>query len=250
MKNLIFTLLFLSAYSVFSQNVVEVHYRRVSAENRIEFEDKELNHWAKVKQNAIDNGQLLAAAFFRVVQGSQIEDENTPTHAFVLVYKDFKQLAASSKIWESAKDVLGMDPNYISTNNISKVLMIQHYKLIDELSPLRDFKFAVWNYSKPKDFNGFVNENLNLWKPYFQNKVGTNGLTGWGILARVYPQGMNESSIVTYDHYENLESALFALSPMDFDSSFLTKSKMSKYDPDGFRYRVLLELIQFQGSVN
>jgi len=25
---------------------------------------------------------------------------------------------------------------------------------------------------------------------------------------------------------------------------------MSEYDPDGFRYRVLLELLQFQGSVN
>ena len=41
-----------------------------------------------------------------------------------------------------------------------------------------------------------------------------------------------------------------ALSPMDFDPSILAKSKMSEYDPEGFRYRVLLELLQFQGSVN
>jgi len=37
---------------------------------------------------------------------------------------------------------------------------------------------------------------------------------------------------------------------MDFDQSILSKSKMSEYDPDGFRYRVLLELLQFQGNVN
>ncbi|MGB1404568.1 MAG: hypothetical protein ACPG6F_02795, partial [Flavobacteriaceae bacterium] len=87
-------------------------------------------------------------------------------------------------------------------------------------------------------------------KPYFEKKVGKNGLAGWGILARVYPQGMNESSILSYDHYTNLASAMKALSPMDYDSSILAKSKMSEYDPNGFRYRVLLELLQFQGSVN
>ena len=34
--------------------------------------------------------------------------------------------------------------------------MIQRYKLIDELSPLREFKYAVWNYSKPSAWKGFV----------------------------------------------------------------------------------------------
>jgi hypothetical protein len=97
---------------------------------------------------------------------------------------------------------------------------------------------------------GFVNENLKLWKPYFEKRVGKNGLAGWGILARVYPQGMDQSSLLSYDHYTDLASAMQALSPMDFDQSILGKSKMSEYNPDGFRYRVLLELLQFQGSVN
>jgi len=61
---------------------------------------------------------------------------------------------------------------------------------------------------------------------------------------------MDQSSILSYDHYTDLASAMQALSPMDFDQSILGKSKMSEYDPDGFRYRVLLELLQFQGSVN
>ena len=83
----------------------------------------------------------------------------------------------------------------------------------------------------------------------FPKKLGKNGLAGYGILARVYPQGMDQSSILTYDHYTDLASAMQALSPMDYDQSILSKSKMSEYDPDGFRYRVLLELIQLQGSV-
>ena len=242
-------LLFLVSFLMFGQNVVEIHYRHVPAEHIAEFEAKEMNHWSKVKQNAIDNGDLLATAFFRVADAGLIEDESTPTHAFVLVYKNFEQLANSINIWSTAEEVLGMDPSYVSTDEISKVMMIQRYKLIDEILPLREFKYAVWNYAKPKDLNGFVNENLKLWKPYFQKKLGKNGLAGYGILARVYPQGMDQSSILTYDHYTDLASAMQALSPMDYDQSILSKSKMSEYDPDGFRYRVLLELIQLQGSV-
>ena len=241
--------LFLVSFLMFGQNVVEIHYRHVPAEHIAEFEAKEMNHWSKVKQNAIDNGNLLATAFFRVADAGLIEDESTPTHAFVLVYKNFEQLANSINIWSTAEEVLGMDPSYVSTDEISKVMMIQRYKLIDEILPLREFKYAVWNYAKPKDLNGFVNENLKLWKPYFQKKLGKNGLAGYGILARVYPQGMDQSSILTYDHYTDLASAMQALSPMDYDQSILSKSKMSEYDPDGFRYRVLLELIQLLGSV-
>lgn len=250
MKKIIFLILALFSITAYGQNIVEIHYRHVPSEHIAEFEAKEMDHWSKVKQHAIDNGQMLATAFFRVADAGLVEDESMPTHAFVLVYKDFKQLAESNKIWASAEAVLGMNPSYVSTNEISSVKMIQRYKLIDELSPLREFKYAVWNYSKPKDMGGFVNENLKLWKPFFEKRVGKNGFAGWGILARVYPQGMNESSLLSYDHYTSLESAMQALSPMDFDASILSKSKMSEYNPDGFRYRVLLELLQFQGSVN
>ena len=250
MKKIILLPLLLFSITLFGQNIVEIHYRHVPSEHIAEFEDKEMRIWSKVKQNAIDNGDMLATAFFRIADAGVVEDETIPTHAFVLVYKDFKQLANSSNIWSSAEKVLGMNPNYISTNEISKTMMIQRFKLIDEILPLREFKYAVWNYSKPKNFGGFVNENLKLWKPYFEKKIGQKGLAGWGILARVYPQGMNESSIVSYDHYTSLEEAMQALSPMDFDPSILAKSKMSEYDPEGFRYRVLLELLQFQGSVN
>ena len=152
MKNLYFIFLFLFTTFIFSQNVVEIHYRHVPSQHITEFEAKEMDHWSKVKQNAIDSGDLLATAFFRVADAGLVEDETTPTHAFVLVYKDFDQLAKSNKIWSSAEKVLGMNPSYISTDDISKVMMIQRYKLIDELSPLREFKYAVWNYSKTQRY--------------------------------------------------------------------------------------------------
>jgi len=64
---------------------------------------------------------------------------------------------------------------------------------------------------------------------------------------------MDESSVITYDHYKDLSSALRSLSPMDVVSSkeidaLISKSMMSKYDPDGFRYTDIWELIELLGS--
>ena len=249
MKKLLFLSLALYSFLTFGQNVVVIEYRHVESEDIAEFESKEMNYWTKVKQKGIDDGYMLASAFFRLIDAGRIDDKTMPTHAFVHVYKDFMQLVNSTKMWSNTEKILGMEQSLVSTNDISTTMRIQRYKLIDEILPLREFKYAVWNYAKPKDFNGFVNENLKLWKPYFQKKVGKNGLAGYGILARVHPQGMEQSSVLTYDHYTDLASAMQALSPMDYDQSIISKSKMSEYDPDGFRYRVLLELIQLQGSV-
>ncbi len=90
--------------------------------------------------------------------------------------------------------------------------------------------------------------------PYFKKNLGKDGArTGWGILARVHPKGMDESSIITYDHYKDLSSALSSLSPMDTANNkeikqLLAKSKMNKYDPDGFRYTKIRELIELIGA--
>ena len=248
-KSVLIFLMFCVSIS-YAQNVIQFQYRYVDSEHIEEFEKKEMTYWSKVKQNAIQNGHLVASAMFRILDAGIVNDTNWPTHVFVEVYKDFEQMANQNQIWQDLEGVIDIDPNFINTQSISKVLGIDRYKLVDELLPLREFKYAVWNYSKPKDLGGFINENLDLWKPYFKKKLGKDGFVGWGILARVHPQGMNESSVMSYDHYNSLEAALQALSPLDYDQSILNKSKMGEYNPDGFRYRVIAELIQIHGESN
>ena len=251
MKKLLMLLPLVFTTSMFAQNIVHIQYRYVASENVAEFESLETDHWSKIKKNAIDNGNMLASAFFRLY--GRTDDESQPTHAFVQVYESFEQYEDQMKIWGNAEQILGFDPALASTNHISKTLYNNTYKLIAEL-PMGEFKYAVWNLAKPKDFNGFVNENLNLWMPYFKKNLGKDGArSGWGILARLHPKGMDESSVITYDHYKDLSSALRSLSPMDVVSSkeidaLISKSKMSKYDPDGFRYTNIWELIELLGS--
>ena len=165
-----YVLLFMSTV-VLGQNVTEVHYRHVESDKIAEFEYKENEYWSKVKQAAINDGNLLATAFFRVADAGIVSDPTMPTHAFVLVFKDFEQLANSKSIWANAGKVLGVDPSTVGTDGISKTLMVQRYKLVDEL-PLQEFKYAVWNYSKPKNLNGFIDENIKLWKPHFKKNLG------------------------------------------------------------------------------
>jgi hypothetical protein len=246
---LLFAIVFTS--SLLAQNIVHIQYRYVPSENVAEFESLETEYWSKIKKNAVENGDMLASAFFRLY--GRTDDETKPTHAFVQVYQSFEQLEGQMKIWNDAQNVLGFNPSLASTNGLSKILYNDTYKLIAEL-PMGEFKYAVWNMAKPKDFNGFVNENLNLWMPYFKKNLGKEGArTGWGILARIHPKGKDESSIVTYDHYKDLSSTLKSLSPMDVVSdnevnNILSKSKMNKYDPDGFRYSNIWELIELIGS--
>ena len=251
MKKLLMLLVLAFTMTIHAQNIVHIQYRYVASEHQAEFESLETEHWSKIKKNAIDNGNMLASAFFRLY--GRTDDESKPTHAFVQVYESFEQYEDQMKIWGNAEQVLGFDPALASTNPISKTLYNDTYKLIAEL-PMGDFKYAVWNFAKPKDFNGFVNENLNLWMPYFKKNLGKDGArSGWGILAKLHPKGMDESSVVTYDHYKDLSSALRSLSPMDVISNkeidaLISKSKMSKYDPDGFRYTNIWELIELIGS--
>jgi hypothetical protein len=245
MKTLFF-LLFITTIAL-GQNIIHIQYRHVASENVAEFEALETEHWSKIKKNAIENGNMLVSAFFRV--HGRTDNETKPTHAFVQVFKSFKQYEGQMKIWNNTEQILGVDPAFVSTNDISKTLYNDTYKSVAEL-PMGEFKYAVWNLAKPKDFNGFVNENLNLWMPYFKKNLGKDGArTGWGILARVHPKGMDESSIITYDHYKDLSSALSSLSPMDAVDNkeinrLLAQSKMNKYEPDGFRHTNIWELIE------
>ena len=172
MKKLLMLLTIVFTTSMFAQNIVHIQYRHVASENEAEFEALETEHWSKIKKNAINNGDMLVSAFFRVY--GRTDDETKPTHAFVQVFKSFEQYENQMKIWNNTEQILGFNPALASTYDISKTLYNDTYKLVAEL-PMGEFKYAVWNLAKPKDFNGFVNENLNLWMPYFKKNLGKDG---------------------------------------------------------------------------
>ena len=113
-KSILIFLMFCVSIS-YAQNVIQFQYRYVDSEHIEEFEKKEMTYWSKVKQNAIQNGHLVASAMFRILDAGIVNDTNWPTHVFVEVYKDFEQMANQNQIWQDLEGVIDIDPNFINT---------------------------------------------------------------------------------------------------------------------------------------
>ena len=100
---------------------------------------------------------------------------------------------------------------------------------------------AVWNFARPKNLAGFINENKNLWKKQFENDMG--GRTNWGIGLKLNNRSQDLSTVMTWDGYPNLAEALKALN--NYEGQWPRQSKMQEYDPDGFTASVIVNHIMW-----
>lgn len=107
------------------------------------------------------------------------------------------------------------------------------------------------NYYSPVDLEGFVTENLELWKPWFEKSIKNNRLKqkNWAVGTKIYPSGNQTGSFaISRDGFDSLSDAMEALSyqpmAMSIYASIVEKSKMNEYVPNGFDKRVLYELIK------
>ena len=92
MKKILLFVLLAGSLSSYAQGIFEIHYRHVPVENMQEFENLEMNYWYKVVQDAVDKGNLVSWSFHKRLDAGFVDfDEDAPTHAFVLVYKDIDQ---------------------------------------------------------------------------------------------------------------------------------------------------------------
>lgn len=243
MKNLFY---FTALFSVlFLQGQVSTFmYVSVNPENQAEFERLETTYWAKIAKKAIEDKKLIAWGLMKKV-GMAGDDSN---YIFVNIYKDFNTASNAASIWNPA--VIGMNYQEVSTDNIKVVKAIDYYQIEGAIEG--PSKFNVHNYTTPKNLAGFVEENLNLWKPFIDKniKLKRTKQTNWGMATRVYPSGSDAGyTVFTRDGYQSLEDAMEALS---FSSDYPTyldeviaKSKMSDYDPQGFQQRIIYESIKW-----
>jgi hypothetical protein len=152
--------------------------------------------------------------------------------------------------WADPEKVLpNMKLAAMETNSISKVLFTYIMKTEAQIEGAP--KFVVINYAKPTSVQDFVEENTNLWKPFFENeqKKGFK-LNGWGLQTVVYPQGSNvDFSALTWDGFTKLSEALDhvqyrPLSQSRF-ASIVKDSKMSTITPNGFELSPVYQLVMY-----
>lgn len=229
-KLLIF--LFLFGVTTTHAQYYYIMYVSVEAENVEEFERKEMSYWSKVAKSNIDkNKQSLWALFKKVGTAGN----NEVNYAFVNGYPTLSDMANQN--W---------DPTALGTIAAADaaspytVYEVHNYKILNNI-PGEQSNYSVWNYARPKDLNGFIKENNELWAPFHQQNIksGSTGLKNWGMGYKLYPIGQDEATIMTWDGYDSLEDIYQAFDGSDWIPP--KGSKMSEYDPDGFRLSVIWE---------
>ncbi|MFZ9057535.1 MAG: hypothetical protein EBT72_05235 [Flavobacteriia bacterium] len=244
MKKLMIALIFVFTTTLNAQ-VSSFMYVKVAPENQAEFERIEMTYWSQIAKKAIDEGKMQAWGMMRKV-GMAGSEAN---YLFVNIFKDFEQAANSNSIWDAS--VIGMNNSDIQTTSMREMIGLHYYQIEGAIQGAG--KYSVHNYARPANLEGFVTENLKLWKPFFEKnmKAKKTKQTNWGIGTRIYPAGSESGATVfTRDGYENLADAMESLryqpSGNSIYTSVLNKSKMSEYAPDGFTHRVIYESLMWQ----
>jgi hypothetical protein len=241
MKNLLF-ILFLLFSNLSTAQVVTLMYVEVSNENQQRFERLEKDYWSQIAKKAIDDGKMMSWIMLK-----EISIPGTHKYLFVNYFENLEQLNQASSIWNPEK--IGMNFEDIDTFGIKRIVNVEYWKaegLVGESA-----KYVIMNYFSPANLEGFVTENLELWKPWFEKSIKNNLLkqTNWAIGTKIYPSGNQTGSFaITRDGFDSLSDAMEALSYQPLSNSvyasIVEKSKMNVYVPNGVDKRVLYEVIK------
>ena len=197
MKNLLF-ILFLLFSNLSTAQVVTLMYVEVSNENQQRFERLEKDYWSQIAKKAIDDGKMMSWIMLK-----EISIPGTHKYLFVNYFENLEQLNQSSSIWNPEK--IGMNFEDIDTFGIKRIVNVEYWKaegLVGESA-----KYVIMNYFSPANLEGFVTENLELWKPWFEKGIKNNRLkqTNWAIGTKIYPSGNQMGSYaVTRDGFDSL----------------------------------------------
>jgi len=240
MKKLLF-ILSLLWFNFSAAQVVTLMYVEVSNENQQRFERLEKDYWSQIAKKAIDDGKMSSWIMLKEVSVPGVH-----RYLFANYFEDLTQLTQSASIWNP--EVIGMNLSDIETNSIKTIINVEYYKAEAVIG--ESAKYAIINYFSPVNLEGFVTEELQLWKPWFENNMKNKNIKqkNWAVGTKIYPSG-NESgsSALTRDGFDSLSDAMEALSYQPMTNSIYTsvmkKSKMNEYVPNGFDKRVIYELI-------
>ena len=241
MKNLLIALTLL-CFNYSTAQVVTLMYVEVSSENQQRFERLEKDYWSQIAKKAIDDGKMMSWIMLK-----EISTPDTHKYLFVNYFENLDHLNQASSIWNPEK--IGMNIEDINTNGIKRIVNVEYWKA--EGFAGESAKYIIMNYYSPVDLEGFVTENLELWKPWFEKSIKNNRLKqkNWAVGTKIYPSGNQMGSYaITRDGFDSLSDAMEALSyqpmAMSIYASIVEKSKMNEYVPNGFDKRVLYELIK------
>ena len=237
MKKLFLVALLSLSFGVNAQ-YYSVTYINVSQDDVAEVGRLETQYWSKVAKANIQAGKQLGWGLFAHVGGNS----DNWTHAFINVYETIDQMMDQS-IWDP-ETLIGVSAEDINTAKYYNSTNIHHYKIQGQV-PGTDGVAAIWNYGRPENLQGFVQDNVTLWGPFFEKN--DTGRTNWGIATKITGVNQTNATVMTWDGYESVADAVKVLAG-EGDNSGPSKSKAGDYMPDGFLYRAVIRLLMWIDS--
>jgi len=226
------------------QVYIYMQYRQVDPSQSAEFERREIEYWSKVAKAAMDKGDMLGW-----VLAKRMDQGGNHNYVFANIFESVEDF--DRNIWTSdVMDALPVSMEEASTEGMSNtvgdmIIMSEAYWFNG------GNKYWVWNYGQPENVQGFIDENKELWGPWFERhaKEGNIPTKSWELYRVLAPATSNHATVITIDGFDTYSDAIQhcggVLLPSDLDGweDIQKNSNMNEIMPDGFGARIVYQRI-------
>ena len=247
-KLFISMVLALSTFMIQAQEdgVYSMHFVRIEG-NTADFEKVQSMYMQKVAKQATEKGDITFWAFLKHVTMDNIDDEERYNYVFIQSNTSIEaMLSEKNSWWNHAADVLSTEEQaLVSALSATHTWTADSRHIyIDEVSIAKGLGgFIQFNFARPENVDGFIQENLTLWKPYFEKTMDSMGMVNWGVGRKLAPLGANWAKVSTWDMFNTLEDLMKYRIGYKLPADLLKKSKMKDHNPDGFMMTPIFQMI-------
>ena len=200
MKKITTLLLFLFTVAIWAQEGAIVTMHAVLIEGDTEaFETVQTKYFQKVAQSAVNDGDIAGWNFLRAVRLDGMNDEEEYNYMFVQGNSSVAStLSSKNAFWNKAEEVLSKkefkELQELQTKFTWKKDVRVMYRIDSGLwmvSSIDDYMNSIiqFNFARPANNAAFLQENKELWKPFFQENGSKMNMISWGTGQKIHPTG-------------------------------------------------------------
>jgi hypothetical protein len=236
-----------------AQKVFSLHAVRVEG-NTDAFEKVETEYMSKVTQDAVNKGDVLYWGLFKVHKFNNTLAPGEYNYVWVQWANSIDDLlGAKGEWWKNISKVLTpeeMDQvktfgaSYKGVEDARNIFVVED-EAYDNSGNAPYFQF---NFGRPANVAGFIEENKTVWKPYFVKNMSKMNMKIWGVARRLSFPSMENShnTVMSWDAFSSLEDLMKYRIGLKFPGvdEASKKSKMGTLMPDGFSYMPIFKVLK------
>ena len=235
-----------------AQRVFTLHAVKIEG-NTDAFEKVETELNAKVAQEAVNKGDILYWGLFKVTKFNSGDIPGDYNYVWVQWANSIDDLLSQKSNWWNNSDKV-LTPaemelrktysvTYKGVKDAREVFVVE-----DQASVTGNAAYFQFNFGRPTNVSGFIEENKTLWKPFFVKNMNQMNMKVWGVARRLTFPTMETShnTVMSWDAFSSLEDLMKYRIGLKIPgyTEVVQKSKMKTYMPDGFSYAPIFKVLK------